>query len=89
MNYRLEWEQDALIALRKLDSTVAHRILLKIDWLSTNIEGIKPVPLTGPLKGYFKLVIGDYRVLYSITRSNKIIVIRIIGHRSSIYKLDY
>ena len=86
MSYQVEWEQDARNSLRKLDFSIAQRLLLKIDWLKSNFNAIKPKPLTGPLKGYFKLAVGDYRVLYSVTRSNKIIVIHIIGHRSSVYK---
>jgi mRNA interferase RelE/StbE len=88
MNFRVEWEQDALDSLRKLDSAIAQRILLKIDWLNSNFNIIKPIPLTGPLKGIFKLVVGDYRVLYSFTRTTGILVIRDIGHRSSIYKKE-
>ena len=89
MNFRVEWEQDALYSLRKLDSTIAQRLILKIDWLKSNFNVIKPIPLTGPLKGNFKLVVGDYRVLYSISHSTNVIVIRDIGHRSNIYKKDH
>lgn len=88
MTYGIEWEQDARNGLRKIGSPVAQRILLKIDWLRTNFEVIRLKPLTGPLQGYFKLVVGDYRVLYSVSRSRKVILIRAVGHRSNVYKLD-
>jgi mRNA interferase RelE/StbE len=88
MNYQAEWEQAALDNLRKMDASVAQRILVKINWLIANLDKIKPIALRGPLKNYFKLVIGDYRVIYSISRSKSMVVIHIVGHRSSVYKLD-
>jgi mRNA interferase RelE/StbE len=86
MNYQAEWEQEAVDNLRKIDPSVSQRILSKINWLTTNLDKIKPIPLKGPLKNYFKLVIGDYRVLYSIIHSRNIIIIHLIGHRRNIYK---
>lgn len=41
-------------------------------------------PLTGTLKGYWKLRVGDYRVIYKVVRSE----VRILGiiHRKNVYK---
>lgn len=61
MSYHIEWEQDASEALDRLDSKAVEQILLRVDWLSTNLDNIKLQALTGPLKGYFKLRAGDYR----------------------------
>jgi len=41
-------------------------------------------PLRRTLKGYWKLRVGDYRVIYKIT--GKTVLILRIGHRSEIYK---
>ncbi len=86
MNYRVEWEQDAVDALERLDVTIVHRILLRISWLSTNLDNIKPQALAENLKGYFKLRVGDYRVIYGIVRENRLLVIEDVGHRRDIYK---
>ena len=56
-----------------------------IKWLGENFEQITPIALTGNLSGYFKLRIGDYRVIYSINQSQKIITIHETGHRREIY----
>ncbi len=61
MSYRIEWEQDA--------------VDLRISWLSTNQDNIKPQALAGKLRGYFKIRVGDYRVIYSIVRENRLLVI--------------
>ena len=50
MNYQAEWEQAALDNLRKMDASVAQRILVKINWLIANLDKIKPIPLKGQLK---------------------------------------
>jgi mRNA interferase RelE/StbE len=86
MNYRVTWEQNALNDLDKLDPTVVKRVLEKITRLPSNFDDVKPEALKGKLKGYYKLVVGHYRVVYSIERRNKTLVIEKVGHRSTIYK---
>jgi mRNA interferase RelE/StbE len=44
------------------------------------------VPLTGELKGLFKLRVGDYRIAYSIEEKKKLLTIHLIGHRREIYR---
>ena len=72
--------------LARLDRQVARRVLERIRWLAANMGEIKPIPLTGDLAGLFKLRIGDYRVIYEIVRSDQMIVIHVIGHRSDVYR---
>ena len=88
MNYDVTWEQDAADALDKLDPTIIRRIIVRISWLVTNFDNIKPQALTGTLKGYFKLRAGHYRIIYTINRGENEIVIEYIGHRRDIYKLS-
>lgn len=87
MSYQVVWEQDAVDALGKLDANIIPRILFRINWLALHIDSIKLKALTGTLKGYFKLRIGHYRVVYSINRKEKEIIIEYLGHRRDIYKL--
>ena len=82
---KIEWNEDAIKDLAKLDKPVAERILKKIDWLSNNFEKIIPEPLIGQFKGTFKLRIGDWRVVYTI--QGQILVIQFIGHRRDIYSI--
>jgi mRNA interferase RelE/StbE len=86
MNYHIEWEQDAVEALDRLDTSIVQRLIVRIYWLSKNIDDINPQALIKNLKGYFKLRVGDYRVIYSIMREEKLIIIEDIGHRRDIYK---
>ncbi len=86
MSYRIEWEQDAKQALDQLDIPIIHAILKRINWLSVNFNNIKPKRLTGRLKSDFRLRAGDYRVIYSVNRKSKVLIIRLVGHRSDIYR---
>jgi len=87
MSYQVEWEQDAVDALERLDAPVVQRILLRISRLSMNLDNIKPQALARNLKGYFKLRVGDYRVIYAVNREDRVLVIEDVGHRRDIYKL--
>jgi mRNA interferase RelE/StbE len=37
------------------------------------------------LSGFYKLRVGDYRIIYEFERENKLIIIIKIAHRSEIY----
>lgn len=52
--------------LARLDKSVSRRIVNRIRWLAENLDSIKPVTLTGDLAGFYKLRVGDYRVVYEI-----------------------
>ena len=83
---KIEWNEDAIKDLGNLDKPIAQRILKKIDWLSDNFEKVTPEPLTGQLKGTYKLRIGDWRVVYTI--EGQTLVIQFIGHRRDIYSIS-
>ena len=86
MSYKIELRQEAVHDLEILDSSVVDRILKKLDWLKENFEIITPVPLKGELRGLFKLRVGDYRILYTHNKKQKLISIHLIGHRRDIYR---
>jgi mRNA interferase RelE/StbE len=87
MSYRVSWEQNAVDTLDTLELAVVQRILTRISWLAKNFDNIKPLALTGTLKGYFKLRTGHYRIIYTINRKEKEIIIEYLGHRRNLYKL--
>jgi len=81
----IEWTEEALRDVEKLDPPIRQRILRKISWLSNNFEAITPEPLSAEFKGMFKFRIGDWRVLYTI--EERTLVIQFIGHRREIYHI--
>ncbi|MBN3905690.1 MAG: type II toxin-antitoxin system RelE/ParE family toxin [Nostoc sp. NMS1] len=85
MNYLVEYEPEALADLEKLTKAVSGRIVNKINWLADNFDQITPQPLTADLSGFFKLRVGDYRVIYEFDLEKKTIFIDRVGHRREIY----
>ncbi len=87
MSYTVIYEPDAVADLEELSKEVSQRIVSKITWLAQNFEQITPQPLSSNLAGFYKLRVGDYRVIYEFSRPEKTITIDRVGHRSEIYNL--
>jgi mRNA interferase RelE/StbE len=83
--HKIEWTDDAVEDLQRLDKPIAKRILTKITWFSHQFDNIIPEPLSGDFTGTFKLRVGDWRGVYTI--ESDLIVIQAIGHRREIYRL--
>ena len=84
--YQLRILDSATRELAALDRQVAIRIARRVQWLSENIESIRPLPLSGDLSDLYKFRIGDYRVIYEILRAEQTLVIHAVGHRREIYR---
>ena len=85
--YRVQYADDALGALKKIDRYQAKII---VAWIEKNLVGCENPrlygkPLTANLKGLWRYRIGAYRVIAEI--QDKIVTIEIIdiGHRREIY----
>jgi mRNA interferase RelE/StbE len=85
MSYSVSFESESITDLDNLDQVVRLRILNKIQWLSLNFEQITPLSLTGQWSGFYKLRVGDYRVIYELDIEAQLIIIIRIGHRREIY----
>lgn len=86
MCYEPRLLDSAVKALKRLDKTVVRRIMNRIRWVSENFISLEHLPLTGNLAGFYKIRIGNYRVIYEILEDERIIMIHMIGHRKDIYK---
>ncbi len=71
-----------LDGLKRAQPTVFKKLLAKIQSLKENPKAGKP--LVGPLKGRWSLRVGDYRILYEITRET--VVILTVNHRREVYR---
>jgi mRNA interferase RelE/StbE len=86
MAYKVELTPQAEKDFLSLDKSVAQNIANKMDWFSQNMGSIIPAPLKGVFKGKYKLRIGDWRAIYSLEHTSRVITIYAIRHRSEIYK---
>ncbi len=70
--------------LPKISHDYRQRIRRSIEQKLAHSPESFGVPLRRTLKGYWKLRVGDYRVIYKIEGDN-IIILR-IGHRREVYE---
>lgn len=85
MAYTIELKLQAINQLEEISPNIQSRIVKKLRWLENNIDNIKLIPLTANLSGFYKLRIGDYRVIYTVNSQNRVITVHEIGHRRDIY----
>lgn len=76
---------DAENDLGKLDNLIRSRVIEKLEWVQNNFDNITPLPLDNKWRGFYKIRIGDWRVIYKIDWEKYKIIIVAIGHRSKIY----
>jgi len=85
--YRVKLSSYAQKFYSKADLTLAKKLskcflnLQENPYASNNIKR-----LSGILKGSFRYRVGDYRVVYEVNESRKIIEVLTIRHRKEVYK---
>jgi mRNA interferase RelE/StbE len=84
MKYEVLFKPKFLRALKRIDKVQQIRILSKIYKLS---EDPRP-PASKRLKGsvYYRLRVGDYRIIYDVADANLTVLILDVGHRQGVYK---
>ena len=81
---QLKFTESAEKELVGLDKTISHRIYEKTLQLQDNPYGLGSHKLEGG-KGY-RIRIGGYRVIYTIDKSSKTVIVTKIGHRREVYR---
>ena len=83
MDYRIVWSIQASKQLKSLDRSIAKRIHEKVGQLHQNTERYVEKLVRYP---YYRLRIGDYRVILDIQKEMVRIMILKVGHRSNVYE---
>ena len=85
LGWSLAVHKSARKALRKLPRSLAARLLGAAEGLSGD-----PFPSgAAPLKGFsdvYRVRLGDYRIVYSVDREARRILVAHIGHRKHVYR---
>ena len=81
--FEIEFSMSAEKQLSKLEKQIQIRIISTLERIR-----IRPYPYVKRLIGsaYFRLRVGDYRVILDIIEDRLIIYVIELGHRSEIYK---
>ena len=82
--YELRFRPAALRQLRKLDSQIARRIKSTTETLRTEPRPPGVKALTGQ-RGWLRIRVGDYRIVYEVRDSELVVLVIQIGHRSEVY----
>ncbi|MGD0092035.1 MAG: type II toxin-antitoxin system RelE/ParE family toxin [Planctomycetota bacterium] len=72
--------------LGRLSPDVARRILDDLEELKRDPRPAGVRPLHGNRLPGFRLVVGDYRVLYTVDDQAEAITVYAVGHRSEVYR---
>ena len=83
MAFEIIWSDPAIRQLKKLDRSVARRIFDKVSELSENPHRFVQKLVNSP---YYRLRVGDYRVILDIQGDLLRILILKVGQRESIYE---
>lgn len=85
--YKVLFSNDAEKALLKLDIVVAKRIINALELLSSNpFESPNTKKMKGKEGNYYRLRVGNYRIIYEIKNEQLMIYIVRLGPRGDIYK---
>ena len=85
-DWQLFFTKEAQDDLDKLDESLCQRIIAKVVWLNDNFDQTVHLPLGFDWKGFYKLRVGDWRVVYEFDKMKKEIFIHRIENRDKVYK---
>ena len=83
MTYKIIWSIMAAKQLASLDRSIAKRIHSKVGQLLENPERYVQRLVGSP---YYRLRIGDYRIILDIQNEMLRVLILKLGHRSNVYE---
>ncbi|TLZ52079.1 MAG: type II toxin-antitoxin system RelE/ParE family toxin [Methanobacteriota archaeon] len=83
MPFQIIWSDSAARQLRKLDRTVARRIFEKVGDLASDPHRFVRKLVNSP---YYRLRVGDYRVILDIDEGVLRVLVLKVGPRESIYE---
>ncbi len=83
MEYKIVWSLKAAKQMENLDRSIAKRIYEKVDQLRQNPERYVEKLVRYP---YYRLRVGDFRLILDIQSQTLIVLILKVGHRINIYE---
>jgi mRNA interferase RelE/StbE len=78
--FRLAFRPDVITDLSAADPAMAQRLFDKTKWLASNVENLRHESVAKDLPGIHKYAVGDWRIFYSIDRTEQLLDIHHIHH---------
>jgi mRNA interferase RelE/StbE len=87
LGWRIEVDPPARRALRKLERDTSARIIAYLNGLTAlDDPRTRGHGLRGPLAGFWRYRVGDYRLICRLQDDRLVLLILEIGHRSEVYR---
>lgn len=88
MAWRIDYTETAKGQLRKFDKPVARRIVDYMDQRIAPLEDVRSTgkALAGPLGGFWRYRVGDYRIICEIQDDALRILVVETGNRREVYR---
>jgi len=84
MQYRLEFYKRVERSISEFPPVIQTRVLNAVEKLQMNPRSTGCKALTGR-HGYYRIRVGDYRIIYKIKDEVLLIIVIAVGHRRNIY----
>jgi mRNA interferase RelE/StbE len=85
VTYSIEFSPSAAKSFAKLDKPLRLRISGAIELLAVDPRPPAAKMLRGDEQGWWRVRVGDYRIVYTITDGRLSILVLRIGHRRDVY----
>ncbi|MGE4537872.1 MAG: type II toxin-antitoxin system RelE/ParE family toxin [Desulfovibrio sp.] len=85
MAYRIELTPAAGRDFKKLPGAAAKRLAPRIDALAQEPRPAGVLPMTG-MHGYYRLRVGDYRIIYKIEDERLVVLVIRVANRREAYR---
>jgi len=85
LNYRVKIDKKVLKDLKKIDKTWQIKIINKIEETLTT-DPYSGKKLIGDLSNFYRIRVGNYRVIYEIIEDIVVVEVVKISHRKDVYK---
>jgi mRNA interferase RelE/StbE len=82
--HRLACKPAVVADLAALDKELAQRLLDKTKWLASNVGNLRHDPIAPELPGLAKYAVGDWRIFYTVDRTDQILDVHCIIHRKAL-----
>jgi mRNA interferase RelE/StbE len=82
--YRLACKPAVIADLAALDKELAQRLFDKTKWLASNVGNLRHELIASELPGLAKYAVGDWRIFYSVDRTDNILDVHGIIHRKAL-----
>ncbi|MBA3045956.1 MAG: type II toxin-antitoxin system RelE/ParE family toxin [Candidatus Thermoplasmatota archaeon] len=83
MKFEIVWPDSVLKQMNKLDRSIVKRIYEAVDKLENDPSRWVSRLVNSP---YYKMTVGDYRVILDIQGKQLRVLVVKVGHRKNIYK---